>query len=125
MAKRRGIGSGSLVKRGSIVTVELPHSQTHEQAGRRPCVVVSNEASVINARYDMIVVVPLTTTMLSGNLYPTIKKGDANLKMDSVAPTDQIRSIDKSRVEKVGLQLSQAAINNIDNAIRYLLGYDH
>ena len=118
------MGSGALVKRGSLVVVELPKTQTHEQAGRRPCVVVSSETSVENARYDMIVVVPLTTTTLSGKLYPLIKKGDANLKSDSVALVDQIRSIDKKRVEQVGdRQFSQEAIDDIDSAIRYLLGY--
>lgn len=67
------MGRGSLVKRGSVVVVELPPTLTHEQAGRRPCVVVSSEASVINARYDMLVIVPLTSTRLNGRLYQIIK----------------------------------------------------
>ena len=117
------MGPGSLVKRGSLVIVELPPTQTHEQAGRRPCVVVSSETSVANARYDMLVVVPLTSTNLAGKLYPLIRKGDASLKNDSVALVDQIRSIDKKRVDKVGAQFSQAAIDNIDNAIKYLFGF--
>jgi len=54
------MGRGSLVKRGSIVVVELSPTLTHELAGRRPCVVVSSEASVMTARYDMLVIVPLT-----------------------------------------------------------------
>lgn len=118
------MGAGSLVHRGSIVTVSLPSTPTHEQAGRRPCVVVSNEQSVVNARYDMIVVVPLTSTVLNGKLYPQLKKGDAELKLDSVALVDQIRSIDKSRVEKVGLKVSSDALQSIDHAIKYLLGYE-
>ena len=67
------MGRGSLVKRGSVVVVELPPTRTHAQAGRRPCVVVSSEASVMNARYDMLVIVPLTSTRLNGRLYPVIK----------------------------------------------------
>jgi mRNA-degrading endonuclease toxin of MazEF toxin-antitoxin module len=42
------MGRGSLVKRGLVVVVELPRTLTREQAGRRPCVVVSSEASVMN-----------------------------------------------------------------------------
>ena len=118
------MGRGSLVKRGSIVVVELPPTLTHEQAGRRPCVVVSSEASVMNARYDILVIVPLTSTRLNGRLYPVIKKGDVALKNDSVALVDQLRSIDKSRVSKVGDPLSTSAMGDIDAAIKHLLGFD-
>ena len=117
------MGAGSLVTRGSVVVVELPETPTHEQSGLRPCVVVSSEQSVANARYEMIVVVPLTTTQLKGQLYPAITKGDANLKHDSIALVDQLRSIDKRRVQKVGKVLSPTAVNNIDSAIKYLFGY--
>ncbi len=82
--------------------------------------VVSSEASVINARYDMLVIVPLTSTRLNGRLYPIIKKGDGALKNDSVALVDQLRSIDKSRVSKVGNPLSTSAMGDIDVAIKHL-----
>lgn len=117
------MGAGSLVTRGSVVVVELPPTRTHEQAGRRPCIVVSNEQSVANARYEMVVVVPLTSTRLNGKLYPFITKGDASLKKDSVALIDQIRSIDKCRVQQVGRRVSQGVLDNIDDAIKYLFGY--
>jgi mRNA-degrading endonuclease toxin of MazEF toxin-antitoxin module len=68
------MGAGPLVTRGSVVIVELPPTQTHEQAGKRPCVVVSSEQSVASARYEMVVIVPLTSTQLSGSLYPVIAK---------------------------------------------------
>jgi mRNA interferase MazF len=79
---------------------------------------------VVNARYDMLVIVPLTTTRLNGRLYPIIKKGDGALKNDSVALVDQLRSVDKQRVSKVGAPLSTSAMCDIDFAIKHLLGFD-
>lgn len=118
------MGRGSLVKRGSVVVVELPPTPTHEQTGCRPCVVVSSEDSVVKARYEMLVIVPLSSTRLNGRLYPIIKKGDGSLKNHSVALVDQLRSIDKQRVSKVGAPISSHAMWEIDSAIKYLLGFD-
>ena len=123
MGKRYWMGARTLVKRGSLLIVELPPTITHEQAGRRPCIAVSSEESIANARYDMIVVVPLTTTKLTGRLYPEIKRGDGSLKKASVALVDQIRSIDKKRLKQVGATFSQQTIEKVDSSIQYLLGY--
>jgi len=118
------MGSKILVQRGSLVVVELPPTETHEQYGRRPCMVVSSEGAVANAKYDMLVVVPHSSIQLSGVLYPTIRKGDAKLKRDSVALIDQIRSIDKKRVQKAGEKFSSEAVALVDMGIQHLLGYD-
>ncbi|MEN9847188.1 MAG: hypothetical protein RIS36_2335 [Pseudomonadota bacterium] len=67
------MGRGSLVKRGSVVVVELPPTRTHEQAGGRPCVVVSSEASVMNARYFIDFTIPRSLT--SSSMIPFGSKG--------------------------------------------------
>ena len=80
-----------------------PASAGHEQAGRRPCVVVSDPAVSSALRFALLAVVPLTTTPLRQPFYPSVRPlASSGLRATSSALPDNVRSIDPARVSRVG-----------------------
>lgn len=114
------------VLQGEIYWVDIPPDQAEgaEQQGRRPFIVMSRTA--LNRRLRTIVVVPMTT--FGGTVTPEslasqppfrimipvtqiTKDVDCNSQLSiSVAKADQVRVIDKSRLEQKIGRLSQTAI---------------
>jgi mRNA interferase MazF len=89
---------------GDIYWVELPHASGHEQAGRRPALVLQDES--YSGGLPLVIVVPLTgatsAARFAGTL--TIEPDETNhLNRASVALVFQIRAVDCRIVqEKIG-----------------------
>ncbi len=82
---------------GDIFRVEFAASGGHEQAGRRPAIILQSDAYAANS--PLVIVVPLTgataATRFAGTL--TIEPDDTNhLRRTSVALVFQIRAVDRS-----------------------------
>lgn len=111
------------MRRGMVVLAVLDPVLGHEQAGKRPVVVVSSPEVSAHQRYELFTVVPLTGTVLDSPLYPRIGPTNANgLKKASYALVDQVRSIDKMRVVREYGHLGRADLAAIDEVLRDLLG---
>lgn len=108
--------------RGTIVLVVLDPTFGHEQQGARPCVVITNPDVIMDQRFPMVCVVPLTKTPGEGALYPAIGAGSSGLRAQSYALVDQVRSVDKRRITKVFGQISSEELKAIDEGIRLFLG---
>ncbi len=109
--------------RGSVVVARLDPTVGHEQAGRRPCVVVSAPEISNDQRYPLIAIVPLTSTPGTGILYPLVRPSPANwLRNASTALVDHVRSVDKRRVDRVYGPVSRAELAAIDTALSLFLG---
>lgn len=95
-----------LLSFGDIVTVQLPEQnpQGHEQQGRRPAIVVGFPELLGVPRFQLIVVIPMTTdrgqtwTIASPDLYPRFPAGVAGLRSPSIALIDQVRALDVDRI---------------------------
>ena len=110
------------VKRGDLFYVDLNPTKGSEQSGRRPVLVIQNDLG--NEHAPTIIIAPLTTKKPSKE-YPTnvnIKKGIAGLKEDSVVLLSQIRTIDKTRLEKKIGTLPSDFVLKVDEAIKISLG---
>lgn len=110
------------MKRGTVVLVSLDPTKGHEERGARPCVVVTDPAVSSNQRFPMLAVVPLTGTPGEGALYPSLLPGPSGLRQPSWALIDQIRSVDKRRVNRVFGVVSEDEVRDIDEGIRLFLG---
>lgn len=88
--------------------------KVHEQEGYRPAIILGLPEEIDTPRYDMILVVPLTTdknqswAINAPNLYVRLKAGVANLPSDSIVLMEQIRALHTSRVSRYLGQLSEA-----------------
>jgi mRNA interferase MazF len=109
--------------RGMVLEVDLDPVVGHEQGRSRPCVVVQNDAG--NRYSSMTIVVPLTDAAHIGGpspIYVLVKKGDGGIRKDSIALTDQIRSVDIERVGRAFGVLSPETMRALDRALMISLG---
>jgi mRNA interferase MazF len=85
--------------RWSVVDLRLDPAEGHEQAGRRPVLVVSNEA--FNTRTDLLTVLPITSEKPdrpARAFEVALPAGTAGLAVDSIALPQQLRTVAQSRV---------------------------
>ena len=111
-----------LIKRGVIYWVNLNPARGSEQSGRRPVVVIQNDVG--NEVAPTTIIAPITTKSFLKE-YPTnvnVPKGSGDLKQDSTILLSQIRTIDKSRLEKKIGELPPSSIKKMDHAIKISLG---
>ena len=106
------------MKKGDILSVELPFSNGHEQAGQRPVVILAETEANIG------IIVPFTSNLQALRFPHTIevKPSKRNgLKSISVALVFQLRAIDKKRIkEKIG-NLEEPLLKEIDSVIKKIL----
>lgn len=80
-----------------VWVARLDPAAGHEQAGRRPVVVVSREA--FNATgWRLCICVPLTTRDRGSPLHVAIAPPEGGVREASFALVDQVRSLDRSRL---------------------------
>lgn len=98
------------VTRGEIWTAELDPTQGSEQAGRRPVLVLQNDA--INRFTTTVIAIPLTMNLCRAALPSRMQVAqcDGGLTSDSAILCHPMRALDKSRLkQRLGI-LSDAAV---------------
>ena len=106
-----------VVKRGDMFYADLSPVIGSEQGGVRPVLIIQNDIG--NKYAQTAIIVPLTKIIANKVKQPThcIISPTDNLKHYSVALTEQIRVIDKSRLKtKIG-RLNDTQIKDLDKAI--------
>ena len=106
-------------KRGDIWLADLAPVKGHEQAKKRPVLVVQND--IANEYSSCITIVPITTYS-GGKIYRTeilIKPPEAGLKNESLILCSQIRTLDKELrfVEYLG-RITQTTSEKVDQALK-------
>ena len=114
-----------VVRRGDMYYADLSPVVGSEQGGIRPVLVIQNNTG---NKYSPTVIVSAITSQLNKNKLPTHIELDSNnfgLKADSVVLTEQIRTIDKSRLkEKIGHIDDNRIMNRINNALGISFGLE-
>ncbi|MBV8798971.1 MAG: type II toxin-antitoxin system PemK/MazF family toxin [Alphaproteobacteria bacterium] len=106
-----------LPERGALVWTEFSPHQGHEQAGRRPAIVLSPRS--FHERSPMTIVCPITSRERG---WPTEVKLPACLPVSGVVLVDQIRSIDRNaRHFEVAGQAPRSVLDDIDARLAPLL----
>src|SRR5574344_2442008 len=106
-----------IVKRGDMFYADLSPVVGSEQGGIRPVLVIQNN---MGNKYSPTVIVSAITSQINKNKLPThieLDSEEFGLKSDSVVLTEQIRTIDKSRLkEKIGHIDDNQVITQINDA---------
>ena len=114
-----------VIKRGDMYYADLSPVVGSEQGGIRPVLIIQNN---IGNKYSPTVIVSAITSKLNKNKLPThieLDSEEYGLKSDSVILTEQIRTIDKSRLkEKIGHINDTSVMNRIDNALGVSFGLE-
>lgn len=110
------------VKRGYVFFADLSPVIGSEQGGVRPVLVIQNN---IGNRYSPTVVVAAITSQINKAKLPThveINALEYDLDRDSVALLEQIRTIDKQRLQNKITELDERIMRQVDEALRISLG---
>ena len=97
MAARR---SAVVPKRGDVYVVRFDPTEGVEIAKTRPAVIIQNDVG--NRFSDLTIVAPITSKY-DAELYPTevlVKAPEGGLNTDSVVLLNQVRAIDKRRLNR-------------------------
>lgn len=76
-------------KQGDIVYIDLKPTKGHEQKGKRPAIIVSN--NVFNSHTNMVIACPITSTIKD---FPTHYILEDTKKIKGTVLCEHIRSID-------------------------------
>ncbi len=110
------------IERGSIVLVSLDPTIGVEIQKTRPCIVVSSDLG--NMYSNMVTILPITSKRLDHiKKFEVLLEQAPGLTVPSKVLADQIRSVDKRRVQKVLGKLPRNLIDACDKALKYHLGY--
>ncbi len=111
------------IKRGDMFYADLSPVVGSEQGGVRPVLIIQND---LGNKYSPTVIAAAITSQTNKTKLPTHIELDENtegLKSNSVILTEQIRTIDKSRLkEKIGHIDDTNIMNKINNALGVSFG---
>ncbi|MGE5174523.1 MAG: type II toxin-antitoxin system PemK/MazF family toxin [Betaproteobacteria bacterium] len=110
------------IRQGDVYWIELDNPRGSEPGYRHPHVVVQN--NLFNAsKIGTVVVCALTSNLKRGEAPGNVllKKGEANLKKDSVVNVTQLVTVDKTDlIEQIGT-LSPTRVRQIVDGIKLLI----
>ena len=114
-----------VIKRGDMFYADLSPVVGSEQGSIRPVLIIQND---MGNKYSPTVIAAAITSQTNKTKLPThiaIKSEDCGLKSNSVILTEQIRTIDKSRLkEKIGHIEDREVINKINSALGVSFGLE-
>lgn len=110
-----------IIKRGEVFYAELNPVKGSEQGGTRPVLVVQND---IGNQYSPTTIVLAITSQINKAKLPThveLPKAKTGLERDSVILAEQVRTIDKSRLQYKITVLSDDIMDRVDRALEISL----
>ena len=114
-----------VIKRGDMFYADLSPVIGSEQGGVRPVLIIQND---VGNKHSPTVIAAAITSQTGKTKLPThivIEPEKSGLKADSVILTEQIRTIDKSRLkEKIGHIDDNHIMSQINNALGVSFGLD-
>lgn len=111
-----------LVKRGEIYYADLSPVIGSEQGGVRPVLILQND---VGNHYSPTVIVAAITTQVQKNNLPThvlLNKSETPLAHDSMILLEQVRTIDKQRLQDRITQVKPSRMKQVDRALKVSLG---
>jgi mRNA interferase MazF len=110
------------VKRGYIFFADLSPVIGSEQGGVRPVLVIQND---VGNKYSPTVIIAAITSQIDKAKLPThveIAADEYGLEKDSVILLEQIRTIDKQRLQDKVTELDERLMQKVNQAIKISLG---
>ncbi|HEV2361446.1 MAG TPA: type II toxin-antitoxin system PemK/MazF family toxin [Acidimicrobiales bacterium] len=107
-------------RRGEVWLVDFGEPIGHEQAGRRPAVVVSSDR-LNESLAGVVIVVPCTTTRRDLPSHVEIDPGRTGLRETSYAKCEDVKSVsDKRLVKRLGV-VSEETLFSARRVLSFLL----
>jgi mRNA interferase MazF len=107
--------------RGEIWEVEFDPTVGREQAGRRPALVISDNALNSGPR-GLVVVIPITGTPRGLPTHVPLTPPEGGLTKLSMIMTEQVRSVSKNRLGRPYGAVAQPTMDQVGRILRIVLG---
>ena len=111
-----------MIKRGELYYADLSPVVGSEQGGIRPVLVVQND---VGNRHSPTIIVAAVTSKINKAKLPThieLPASEYGLPQDSVILLEQIRTLDKTRLQQKIGELSEYKMNEVNRAMMISLG---
>jgi len=106
--------------RGEVWLVDLSPIRGHEQAGRRPALVVSDDL-FNRGPAGLAIVLPMTSTVRSIPSHVAVSPPEGGLKTKSAVLCDAIRSISTDRLIQRWGTVAPVTLATVEDCLRILL----
>jgi mRNA interferase MazF len=107
--------------RGDIWLADLNTIKGREQAGMRPCLVVS--VDLFNqSPAELLIVVPLTTRAKGIRTHVSLVPPDGGVREQSFIKCEDVRSISTERLTSRWGAVSAATMRKVEDCLRILIG---
>jgi mRNA interferase MazF len=110
-----------IATRGEIWTVDFSPTVGHEQAGRRPALVISVD-ELNQSPAELVIVSPLTTRVKGIRSHVQVRKGEGGVKKASYIKCEDVRSVSTQRLgRRLGI-VSNQTMDAVEDVVRILIG---
>jgi len=106
--------------RGEIWLADLDPTRGREQAGRRPVLVVSEDL-LNQGPAELVIVLPLTSTLRGIPSHVVIAPPEGGLNAESAVLCEAVRSVSRSRLAKRWGAVSSQTMEHVEDVLRILL----
>lgn len=113
------MGLTSMIFRGDLWHVDLSPTRGHEQAGARPCLVLSVD-EFNNGPGGLVFIAPLTTKDRGIPFHVSVDPTE--VKKTSFIRCDSLRSVSRERLLRKLGSVSEETLCQVEDRIRILLG---
>ncbi len=109
-------------QRGEIWLVDLNPGIGHEQKGKRPALIISDNA-FNETRAGMVIVLPITSKDKGISLHVPLTPEKTGIDVKSYVKTEDIRAISKERLHKQIGKVKTPIMDKISGILKMLLGF--
>ena len=106
--------------RGEVWLTDLNPVRGHEQAGRRPALIVSDDL-FNQGPAGLVIVLPITSTVRRIPSHVEVVPPEGGLKVRSAVLCDAVRSISTDRLHARWGRVSPRTMVAVENALRFLM----
>ena len=108
-------------QRGEIWLLDLDPNRGHEQAGRRPALILT--VDTFNAGpADLVVVIPVTKTIRAMPTHVIVRPPEGGVKMECAILCEALRSVSKERLVVKWGRVNPPTLAEVEDRVRILLG---
>ena len=108
--------------RGEVWLVDFSPTRGHEQAGRRPALVISVDR-FNRGLSGLVMVIPMTSRQRGIPTHVAIQPPDGGVRTQSFAKCEDLRSVSTERlIDGAWSSVSRSVLNAVEERLRLLLG---
>ena len=113
-----------VIRNGSIYWVNFSPGKGSEPLGKRPGLVIQNDA-LNDSKINTVIMLAITSTMKFGQLpgNVTLQKGEANLPKACVINATQLKSVDKQSIQEIIGTLSKDRMSEVYEGLKLIMNF--